>query len=125
MDRQALSRLSAQEFSVLPPQIMALGAPLHVAFGLVNPETVNQVRVQLASRVKAEGQFSKSQVFFQPVTLILPAAYFYDCADCSSYRQGNRTCQLVAGNIEPFAWCGLWLPRTNDKPFSWLSRMWE
>jgi hypothetical protein len=122
MDWPQLSRYTAQEFSYLPPQVMAAIAPLHVAFGLVNPETVSQVRAQLASRVKDRGQFSKRQVFYQPVTLILPAAYFYDCADCGFYRQANRSCQVVAGNIEPYAWCGLWLPRSKDQPFSWIGR---
>lgn len=111
-------------FYTLPPQVMALLAPLNVAAGLFNPEIVNQVRAQLRGRRAAQGQFLKAQVAFMPVTLILPAAYFYDCADCVFYRQSSKTCELVAGNIEPYAWCGLWLPRDGDRPFSWIGRAW-
>ena len=112
-------------FYHLPPQVMALLAPLNVGAGLLNPQIVNQVRAQLRGRRVTQGQFLKVQVGYMPVTLILPAAYFYDCADCVFYRQSSKTCELVAGNIEPYAWCGLWLPRDGDKPFSWLLRAWS
>ncbi len=109
-------------FYKLPPQVAAILAPLNVAAGIFNPEIVRQVRGQLRGRRVTQGQFLKAQVFYLPVTLILPAAYFYDCASCTFYQQSTKTCELVAGNIEPQAWCGLWLPKEEDKPFSWLSR---
>lgn len=112
-------------FYNLPPQVMALIAPLNVAAGLLNPEIVRQVRGQLRSRRLTQGQFTKMEVFYMPVTLIPPAAYFYDCADCVFYRQSSKTCELVAGNIEPYAWCGLWINKEEDKPFSWLMRAWR
>jgi hypothetical protein len=112
-------------FYNLPPQLMSILAPLNVGAGIFNPEIVRQVRGQLRGRRVTQGQFVKTQVFFMPVTLILPAAYFYDCADCAFYQQSTKTCELVAGNIEPYAWCGLWLPQEEDKPFSWLARAWR
>ncbi len=117
--------MANQDFYKLPPEVMALVTPLNVAAGLLNPQIVNEVRGQLRGRRVTQGQFSKAQVAYLPVTLILPAAYFYDCADCSFYRQSSKTCELVAGNIESYAWCGLWLPRDGDQPFSWLKRMWS
>ena len=114
-----------QAYYHLPPEVMSLVTPLNVAAGLFNPEITAQVRNQLKSRVLTKGQFLKPQVAYLPVTLILPAAYFYDCADCALYRQSTKTCEVVAGNIEPYAWCGLWLPKAGDKPFTWLSRMWK
>lgn len=112
-------------FYDLPPQVMAILAPLNVGAGLLNPEIVKQLRGQLRGRRVTQGQFLKAQVLFMPVSLIMPAAYFYDCADCTFYRQSSKSCELVAGNIEPYAWCGLWLPKEGDQPFSWLARMWK
>jgi hypothetical protein len=106
----------------LPPEVMALITPLHVAAGLVNRAAIDSVRSQLRGRVLTKGHFLKVQVGYMPVTLILPAAYFYDCADCVFYRQATKSCEVVMGNIEPYAWCGLWLPKSEDKPFSWLTR---
>ncbi|MCJ7663295.1 MAG: hypothetical protein MUO24_03540 [Desulfobacterales bacterium] len=112
-------------FYHLPPQVMSILAPLNVGAGLLNPEIVKQVRGQLRGRRVAGGQFLKAQVLYMPVSLIMPAAYVYDCAGCTFYRQSSKTCELVAGNIEPYAWCGLWLTQEGDQPFSWLARMWK
>jgi hypothetical protein len=109
----------------LPPQVAAILVPLNVGAGLLNPQVVDNVRAQLRGRRVSQGQFTKSQVLYAPVTPVLPAAYFYDCADCVFYRQASKTCELVSGNIEPYAWCGLWLPKDSDQPFSWLTRMWS
>lgn len=114
-----------QAFYHLPPQVMSILAPLNVGAGLFNPETVSQLRGQLRGRRVTQGQFLKAQVFYMPVSLIPPAAYFYDCAGCAFYRQSSKTCELVEGNIEPYAWCGLWLPQDDDNPFSWLARAWR
>ncbi len=111
-----------QAFYDLPPQVMSIMAPLQVAAGIFNPEIVRKVRGQLRGRRVTHGQFLKTQVFFMPVTLIPPAAYFYDCFDCTFYRQSTKTCELVAGNIEAYSWCGLWLPKEDDQPFSWITR---
>jgi hypothetical protein len=96
-----------------------------VGAGLFNPDIVKQVRGQLRGRKLTQGQFQKTQVFYMPVTLLLPAAYFYDCSTCVFNQQATKTCELVAGNIEPYAWCGLWLPKDDDTPFSWLSKAWR
>ncbi len=114
----------AKAYSTLPPQVMALLTPLNVAAGLLNPQMVKQIRGELLGRRIFQGQYSKMMVGYLPVTLIPPAAYFYDCADCTFYRQSTKTCALVAGNIEPYAWCGLWLPKDDDKPFAWLTKAW-
>jgi len=118
-------RYTAQEYYGVPRQIMSLLAPLDVGRGLIDPDRVAQARQAIASRAFSQGQFAKLEVFYMPVTLIPPGAYFYDCADCVFYRQASKTCQVVQGNIEPYAWCGLWLPKEGDQPFAWLTRAWR
>lgn len=114
-----------QAFYHLPPQVMGMVAPLNVAAGLLNPDIVRDVRGQLRGRRAVQGQFLKPQVFYLPVSLIPPGVYFYECSSCVFYRQSGKTCELVAGNIEPYAWCAIWLPKEGDRPFSWLARAWS
>lgn len=114
-----------QGYGQLPPEVLSLVTPVNVAIGLLKPEIVQNIASQLRGRVLMQGQFCKPQVAYLPVTLIPPAAYFYDCADCLFYRQSSRTCELIYGDIEPYAWCGLWLPKSNDQPFSWIGRAWK
>ena len=109
-------------YESLPPQIMALVTPLRLGLGLLDPEQSMDIRAQLRSRLAREGKFPKFQVLYLPVTPILPVAWYYDCADCVFYQAANRTCELVQGNIAPFAWCGLWTNLQEDRPFSWVGR---
>lgn len=51
-----------------------------------------------------------------PKTMVLyleqgpPALIFmYQCRYCIMYKE-NKTCALVDGDINPTAWCVLWLP---------------
>lgn len=113
-------------YESLPPQIMTLVTPLRLGLGLLDPEQSMDIQAQLRSRVAKEGKFSKFQALYFPVTPILPLAWFYDCADCVFYQAADfaatRTCELVQGNIAPFAWCGLWTNLQEDRPFSWVGR---
>lgn len=109
-------------YAKLPPQLLAIVTPFRLGLSLVDRDGALEMVTQLRNRVARDGQFSKLQVFYMPVTLIPPAAWFYDCADCYFYLEGTRRCELVDGNIEPYAWCGLWLNRREDQPFSWLER---
>lgn len=106
----------------LPPTILAVMTPVRLALGLLTPGvSVDMIR-ELRTRVAREGKFGKVSVIYTPVTPILPAAWFYDCADCTFYREQSRDCDIVKGNIEPYAWCGLWINRGEDLPFSWIER---
>ena len=109
-------------YESLPPQIMTLVTPLRLGLGLLDPEASMDIRVQLRSRVARDGKFTKLQVLYLPVTPLLPGPWFYDCADCIFYQWQGRTCELVQGNIEPYAWCGLWTNLQEDRPFSWVGR---
>jgi hypothetical protein len=124
-NRNPFSLPFGQGYGQLPPEVLSLATPLNVLLGILKPEIVQNIGSQLRGRVLMEGQFCKPQVAYTPVALALPVAYVYDCADCRFYRQSSKTCELVAGNIEPYAWCGLWLPKSNDQPFSWIGRAWK
>ncbi len=103
-------------------QIVALSTPLKVAHSLVHPQVTQQTEVELRTRVASEGKWSKLQVYYFPVTLIPPAAYFYECSICRFFKFDQRSCDLVQGLIEPYAWCAVWLPMAEDKPWSWIGR---
>jgi hypothetical protein len=112
----------AEQYAQLPPEVLALVTPFNVGAGVLNPAVAAEARSGLRRRVIVQGKLTKIQAAFMPVTLIPPAAYFYACADCAFHRQANKSCELVAGHIEPYAWCGLWLPQEDDRPLAWLTR---
>jgi hypothetical protein len=107
-------------YSNLPPQILAILTPLRLGAGLLSPELSAEIQTELRARVLRDGKFTKSQVLYMPVSLIPPAAWFYDCIDCTFYQGGMKTCELVTGTIAPAAWCGLWTNIQEEKPFDWI-----
>ena len=106
-------------YEQLPPQILAIMTPIRLGLSLA--EVVDMVS-QLRTRVARDGKFSKLQALYLPVTLIPPVAWFYECSTCEFYLWETRLCELVDGNIEPYAWCGLWINQREDLPFSWVRR---
>ncbi len=111
--------------STLPPQIMALLVPPNVAAGVINVRYTKEMRQDLRSRRVAQGMLSKTAVYYLPFSPMPPIAYVYDCSNCTFNRQANKSCELVAGNIEAYAWCALWMPKDDDKPFGWMTKAWK
>ena len=103
-----------------PIQVVALFTPLRIAQTLVNPALRDSMVQELRQRVKEEGQYSKLQVFYMAITPFPPAAWFYGCSECTFYNSKNRSCELVRGRIEAYAWCALFINLAEDKPFSWI-----
>ncbi len=101
-----------------PPAI-----PLRAALSLVCPEVRAQTEAALRDQVAAQGRpFTKLEAGYFGITPVLPAAWFYDCADCVFFKGDARTCDIVEGHIEPYGWCPLWVQRQDDPPFSWVAR---
>ncbi len=104
--------------------VNALATPLRAAVSIVVPEERDRTEQDLRAQVQQQGRkFTKVESFYIPVALLPPGVWFYECATCAVFEPGPRTCALVEGNIEPYAWCPLWVPRPDDPPFSWLARM--
>lgn len=111
-----------EEYANLPPEVLSLVTPFNVAAGLLSPDVITEARAGLRRRVIVKGKLAKLQVAYMPLSLLPPGAYIYACSECSFFRQANKSCELVAGNIEPYAWCGLWLPQESDRPMAWVTR---
>lgn len=109
-------------YAQLPAPVLALMTPVRVALGAFGRESSLAMVQELRNRVAREGKFRKLAVFYLPVSLIPPAAWFYDCSECQFYLEERRQCELVEGDIEPYAWCGLWVNRGEDLPLSWVER---
>ncbi|KKM62482.1 hypothetical protein LCGC14_1521220 [marine sediment metagenome] len=105
-----------------PIPVVAMVTPLRIAQTLVNPQLRDSMALELRQRAREEGQYSKFQVGYLPITPFPPAAFFYECSTCTFYNLKAKSCELVQGVIEPFAWCGLWINLSEDKPLSWIKR---
>ena len=105
----------------IPP--IAAMTPLRNGVGLLFPETLVQLRQEFRGQVASQGRpFSKIESLYLPFTPFLPLAWAYDCGNCVFYQCQARTCEIVDGSIEPVAWCGFWVSRVEDPPFSWMVR---
>lgn len=120
---------TSAHYATDPPQYLAAVTPFHVAWSLQDPELIPAIRDVLLTRINQNGKFGKFSVYYLPVTLLPPAAYFYECSTCTFYSPNNpntnlgeKTCAIIDGIIEPYAWCGLWLPTLNDQPLLWLKQ---
>ena len=112
-----------QELPLLQAQAMAARTPFRAALSILVPEARAQTEADLRAQVAAQGrQFTKLEALYFGITPILPVAWFYACADCVFFNSEARTCAIVEGNIEPQAWCPLWVQNEGDKPFSWFAR---
>lgn len=103
-----------------PIPVVALFTPLRIGQTLLNPQLREALVQELRTRAQREGRWEKGQVLYFPITPIPAAAWFYECSTCTFFSFGDRSCELVKGRIEPYAWCGLWVNREEDLPFSWL-----
>ncbi|KKN39343.1 hypothetical protein LCGC14_0744480 [marine sediment metagenome] len=106
--------------------LTALMTPLRIGLGLIFPETVVQLRQELRGLVQERGaKFTKFETGYAPFSPILPGAYFYDCSTCDFFKKESAVvaaCEVVEGQIAPYAWCFLWGPTKEDAPFSWMAR---
>jgi hypothetical protein len=105
--------------AMAPPQVLALTIPLEVGRGLITPGLTQSTRQMLAVRVQKNGKFVKNTVFYMPYSLIPPLAYSYQCANCTFYQSAGKTCECVQDIVEPYAYCGLWLPMVNEPANEW------
>ena len=110
------------DYGSLPPQVLALITPVRLGLGLLDPKASMDIRAQIRSRVARDSKFSKFQALYFLISPVLPLAWFYDCAECAFYQRKGRTCEVVQGDISPYAWCGLWTNLQEDRPFSWVGR---
>jgi len=51
-----------------------------------------------------------------------PLVWIYTCEHCMYFVEIDK-CSKVCGDIARGAWCVIWTPRIDDKPFSWISNM--
>ena len=52
--------------------------PLRNALGIVNPDTLKQIRRELRAEVASQGKFSKLKVLYFPFTPFPPGVWLYD-----------------------------------------------
>lgn len=105
--------------AMAPPQVLAMTVPLEVGRGLIVPGVTEQTRNVLVARVAKNGKFQKSSVFYMPYSFVPPGAYCYQCRNCTFYQSGKQTCEVVDDIVQPYSWCGLWLPLVDEKPYTW------
>lgn len=74
----------------------------------------------LEAHVAGQGKFSKFAVVYLPVQ---PPPFFwrYSCDNCLFWTEPNG-CTLVEGFIAAGGWCGIFMPKEGDPPFSWPTK---
>jgi hypothetical protein len=71
----------------------------------------------LEARVTQQGKYSKFSVMYLPVQPP-PLFWRYSCDNCRFWTEPNG-CTLVEGFIAAGGWCGIFMPKDGDRPFSW------
>lgn len=71
---------------------------------------------KIEAQVRRDGKFPRRAAGYLPFAPP-PVFWDYKCHKCRWWNFG--TCNTVAGEIRPGAWCTLWVPAPAYKAFTW------
>ena len=133
--------LRKREFTDLQNELSADGTPtvlpdlLYLTFKSISsaaadwafaPGTLAKWVAVLDQQVAREGKFTQLAVFYKDISPP-PFLYDYKCRKCARWGpnqgQADRTCLWVSGDISPEGWCGIWVPNTDQQPFTWPKQL--
>lgn len=112
--------------NVIESVLRSLNTPLRFGSSLLTDQvSVEQIEAELLAETRVRGKFTKLEAVYLPFTPVPPLAFFYECSTCRLYQPGKDRsaggCQVVEGEILPYAWSALWLPNRQDRPLGWLA----
>jgi hypothetical protein len=104
---------------IIPDLLWLLGNSIGRAAlnATLSPGVLEPWTSELDRYVQANGQFSKFEVGYLPVSPP-PVFWDYKCRKCAKFIEPNG-CQWVAGEISRIGWCSIWTPPADYKAFSW------
>ena len=75
----------------------------------------------LDTHISNYGKLSKFATVYIPVQ---PPPFFwrYSCDNCRAWQEPNG-CRWVEGFIAAGGWCGIFMPKQGDPPFSWPTKI--
>ena len=75
----------------------------------------------LDTHISNYGKLSKFATVYTPVQ---PPPFFwrYSCDNCRAWQEPNG-CRWVEGFIAAGGWCGIFMPKQGDPPFSWPTKI--